>query len=296
VARRGARALNAPAEETSASDAWREAVARSGRDEIEDWEPDEIWVSDPVEEPPVPATNRPARPRPPERARHRDVATGREGVPTPGGRRRNVPRPVVDELSSGAAPDRGAKLAARLADATYAYERERYQDARRILRTLADEVPTSAAVQELYGLVLYRSGQWSQAVSHLEANRDMSHSFDQHPVLADCYRALHRYDEAEETWLALREASPSADLVAEGRIVAAGCRADQGDLAGAISELERTGRRVSRPQWRHLRQWYALADLYERAGDVPRARDLFARVADVDPDAFDVSQRLRSLR
>jgi tetratricopeptide (TPR) repeat protein len=183
-----------------------------------------------------------------------------------------------------------------MADATYAYERDRYHDARRILRSLVDEVPSSAAGRELYGLVLYRTAQWAQAARQLEAYRLLSGSFDQHPVLADCYRALRRFDDAEGIWADLREASPSADLVAEGRIVAAGCRADQGDLAGAIEVLEKGGRRVSHPQYRHIRQWYALADLYERAGDLPRARDLFARVANADPDAFDVRQRLRSLR
>jgi tetratricopeptide (TPR) repeat protein len=220
---------------------------------------------------------------------------GKEGVATPGGHRRRVPRRVVDELSAAAGAERGAKLAARMADATYAYERERYQEARRILRTLADEIPGSAAVRELYGLVLYRSAQWAQAARQLEAYRELSGSFDQHPVLADCYRALRRWDDAEAVWTELRDASPSADLVAEGRIVAAGCRADQGDLAGAIAMLERAARRVSHPQERHLRQWYALADLYERAGDLPRARELFGRVAAMDPDAFDVRTRLRSL-
>ncbi|HEY3810619.1 MAG TPA: tetratricopeptide repeat protein, partial [Acidimicrobiales bacterium] len=83
---------------------------------------------------------------------------------------------------------------------------------------------------------------------------------------------------------------------AEGRIVAAGCRADQGDLAGAIALLERSARRVSHPQERHVRQWYALADLYERAGDMPKARQFFGRVAAADPDAFDVRQRFRALR
>ncbi len=77
--------------------------------------------------------------------------------------------------------------------------------------------------------------------------------------------------------------------------MAAGARADQGDLAGAIEILARTGRRVGRVQERHLRQWYALADLHERAGDLPRARDLFTRVAATDPDAFDVRARIRSL-
>jgi tetratricopeptide (TPR) repeat protein len=292
----------APGEGPSASDVWRDAVARAagaggnGSGE-ETWVPDETWTED------APADDEPSRDRQTKRGnasagpQPRDLASGKEGIATPGGgRRRNVPRPVVDELAVAAGPDRGGKLAARIADATYAYERERYQDARRILRSIVDEVPGSAAVRELFGLVLYRTGQWTQAVGHLEAYRQLSGSLDQHPVLADCYRALRRYESAEAIWEELKAASPSGELVAEGRIVAAGCRADQGDLAGAIAILERAGRRVSHPQERHLRQWYALADLHERAGDLPRARELFIRVAAVDPDAFDVRQRVRALR
>lgn len=259
------------------------------------WEPEETWILEPEAEPDErPATRSPAPPR--SGPTERDLATGREGAASPGGHRRKVPRPVVDELSAVAGSDRGTKLAHRIADATYAYEKERYQEARRILRSLAEEVPDSAAVRELYGLVLYRTGQWAAAARQLEDFRRLSGSYDQHPVLADCYRALHRYDDAEDVWSDLREASPSGDLVAEGRIVAAGCRADRGDLAGAILMLEKAARKVSKPQDRHLRQWYALGDLYERAGDVPRARDLFNRVASIDPDAFDVRTRLRGLR
>jgi tetratricopeptide (TPR) repeat protein len=202
----------------------------------------------------------------------------------------------VNELESAAGTDRGAKLAHRMADATYAFEKERYQEARRILKSLADEVPGSAAVRELYGLVLYRTGQWAAAAKQLEAFRQISGSFDQHPVLADCYRALRRYDDAQATWEELRSASPGADLVAEGLIVAAGCLADQGDLRGAIALLEKSARPARKPQERQLRQWYALADLYERAGDLPRARDLFSRISAADPDAFDVRSRLRALR
>ncbi|HET9077484.1 MAG TPA: tetratricopeptide repeat protein, partial [Acidimicrobiales bacterium] len=296
VARRGARSLSEDGSRESASDIWRDAVSRSekarGRPD-QSWEPEETWVLEPDEETaarPVPA---PPAARPPL---ERDVATGREGAPSPGGHRRTVPKPVVEELAGAAGTDRGAKLAHRIADATYAYEKERYQEARRILRSLSEEVPESAAVRELYGLVLYRTGQWVAAAKQLEAFRERSGSYDQHPVLADCYRALRRYDEAEDVWSDLRQASPSGDLVAEGRIVAAGCRADQGDLAGAILMLEKAARKVASPQERHLRQWYALADLYERAGDVVRARDLFNRVASVDPEAFDVRARLRALR
>jgi hypothetical protein len=295
VARHGARAVTGDGPDgPSASELWRQAVARSEESKGQQpvWAPEETWVL----EPEVEAEVQPVRSSRPPVTAARDLATGREGAPSPGGARRKLPKPVVEELSAAAGADRGAKLANRIADATYAYEKERYQEARRILRSLSEEVPESNAVRELYGLVLYRTGQWAAAAKQLEEFKTMSGSYDQHPVLADCYRALHRYREAEDIWNDLREASPSGDLVAEGRIVAAGCKADQGDLAGAIIMLEKASRKVANPQDRHLRQWYALADLYERAGDVPRARDLFNRVASIDSEAFDVRSRLRALR
>ena len=76
----------------------------------------------------------------------------------------------------------------------------------------------------------------------------------------------------------------------------AGVLADQGDVAGAIALLERSRASTKKPREHHLRQWYALADLYERAGDIPRARELFRRVASHDPEAFDTVERLRALR
>ncbi len=134
VARKGARSLaDSPAGGPSASDLWRQAVVRAGGDQIardRPWTPDEVWVEEAHAEEPAPAragsgSSHPARPV----AGPRDVATGKEGVASPGGYRRKVPRPVVNELESAAGADRGAKLAHRMADATYAYEKERYQDA-----------------------------------------------------------------------------------------------------------------------------------------------------------------------
>jgi tetratricopeptide (TPR) repeat protein len=288
---------------------WRQTVGRAGADETgrgdrgePAWQPDEIWIDEGSEERADPAghgrrgRSDNARSAP---ARNRGAAAGGptpQGASGPAGHRHSVPRPVVDELAEAAGATRGARLAARLAEATHAYDHERYQEARRILRPLADQVPKSAAVQELYGLVLYRSGQWAAAAARLERYRALTGEVDQHPVLADCYRALRRYDEAEQLWEELRRASPDADLVAEGRIVAAGIRADQGDLSGAVALLERSLRRVDRPTERHLRQWYVLGDLAERAGDLPRARSIFAKVAAAEPDAYDVTARLRALR
>jgi len=187
-----------------------------------------------------------------------------------------------------------AVVTAKLADATRAYSADRYNDALRMLRKLSSQAPTSSPVKELLGLTLYRLGKWPLALRELEAHHQLSGSYDQFPVIADCYRALRRYDEADATWTALRQASPSPEVVAEGRLVAAGALADRGDLRGAVKLLEGSLRR-SKPKGFHVRQWYALADLYERAGELPRARDLFAQIVAADPDAYDVRQRLIAL-
>jgi hypothetical protein len=59
--------------------------------------------------------------------------------------------------------------------------------------------------------------------------------------------------------------------------------------------LEAAARPTRRPRDHNLRLWYALADLYERAGDVPRARELFGRVAKADREFADVAERLAGL-
>jgi len=113
-------------------------------------------------------------------------------------------------------------------------------------------------------------GKWKDAISHLEVFRELSGSTEQHPVLADCHRALGHWRDVEFLWSELGEASPSSALVIEGRIVLAGAKADQGDVVGAISILEDGWRLPKKPRLHHLRRAYALADLYERAGRTPQ--------------------------
>jgi len=203
---------------------------------------------------------------------------------------------VRQELNRSVGTTRAPRLEQRLADATRTFAAERYIDAARILRKLVEEAPRVAAARELYGLTLYRQGKWKQAVKELEAFRLLTGSTEQHPVLADCYRALGDRAMVAELWDELRQASPGAELVVEGRIVAAGSLADGGDLPGAIRLLEQGWRMPRRPQEHHLRRGYALADLYERAGDLSRARELFGRLAALDPDFADVRQRVRNLQ
>jgi thioredoxin-like negative regulator of GroEL len=201
-----------------------------------------------------------------------------------------------DQLSRQVGPSQAPKLAQRLAEAGRAFSRERYADASHLLGPLAKQAPGAPAVRELYGLTLYRLGRWRDAARELEQFRLLTGSTEQHPVLADSYRALGHYTEVDELWRELREVSPSAPLVAEGRIVMAGSLADQDRLADAIRVLEQGVKFPKRPQDHHVRMWYALADLYERAGDIVRSRELFKRVVGADPDFVDAATRLRSLR
>ena len=191
---------------------------------------------------------------------------------------------------------RAARLESRLGDAAKAFAGDRFGEARELLAPIVREVPDLPEGRELYGLTLYRLGRWKDAARELDAFVELSGgSTEQHPVLADCRRALGQYAEVDRLWEELRETSPSGALVAEGRIVAAGALADRGDLAGAIRLLGKGFKFPKRPMEHHLRRSYALADLYERSGDVPQARALFAQLLHFDPEFLDVSDRVAAL-
>jgi tetratricopeptide (TPR) repeat protein len=224
------------------------------------------------------------------------ASTGRGRTRSDGGRPEADVDVGVADLTRAVGPARAARVEKRLREAADAFEHERFGDARSILAPLVDQAPSSAALRELHGLTLYRLGRWKKASEELEVFRHLSDSTEQHPVLADCYRAQKRYAQVDELWEELRAASPNAALVTEGRIVTAGALADRGRLTEAIALLEQGFRMPKRPQLHHMRRAYALADLEERAGDVPAARDRFTRLATIDPDFADVRARSRALR
>ena len=172
------------------------------------------------------------------------------------------------------------------------YHREALSQLRPVTETEAADVPE---VRELHGLILYRLRRWRAAARQLEAFAALTHSCEQAPVLADCYRALQRWDRVEELWDELRHESPSAELVTEGRIVAAGALADRGRPTEAVALLAEGWRTPRNPQEFHLRRAYALADLYDRGGDQPAARRLFGWIDRHAPGFADASDRLADL-
>ena len=232
-----------------------------------------------------------------DEARH---AASRASAGTPeSAPKRRAPRPldpeVAGELTDALGKQRGARLAERLAQASEALDRERYQEARRIAGAIAKEAPDVAAAHEVHGLASYRLGMFKPAVRSLEAAFDLHPDPSIMPVIADCYRALGRWSSVDRVWREIREMSPSQEVLAEGRIVAAGALADQGDLRGALAVMEPATKRAKTVRDHHLRQYYVLGDLYDRVGDPIAARRWFGAVAEVDPAFADVDQRLRTL-
>ncbi|WP_426572822.1 tetratricopeptide repeat protein [Aquihabitans sp. McL0605] len=273
----------------------RDSVGAQGRDtrpapasrRSDEW----VRVDDDVRSEAAGAVRRGQKPRPASSAKPKE-RRGREfrkaGAGTGGA-------DAKAELVKALGTTRGTRANERLRDAAHAFERERYQEARTLLKPLAEQAPQAAMVRELLGLTYYRLGRWKDAVRELEAFRELTGSSEQNPVLADAYRGLRRHAQVEELWDELREASPSADLVTEGRIVMAGSLADRKQLDKAVALLEKSHRSTKNPQIHHLRQAYALADLYERAGDVARARELFRWVAEREPEFADAAERASTI-
>ena len=220
-------------------------------------------------------------------------STVRERKPL-GARPQRVEDPAV-VLARLVGADRARSLNRKLNDAGRAFQAERFADARTLLRPVVKEAPSLPEGRELMGLTLYRLGRWREAIDQLELFRELTDSTEQHPVLADCYRALGRLDDVEFLWEELGDASPSSEIVTEGRIVLAGSYADDGDLARAIRTLQSGWKLPRQPGDQHLRRAYALADFYDRAGKTARARELFKWVASHEPRFADVTTRVRQL-
>ncbi len=213
----------------------------------------------------------------------------------PLGRREQKPEDPAVVLKRAVGDKRAQWLLNRLRRAARDFEGERFEEARKQLQPVLREAPELVDARELMGIVLYRLGRWKEAIDQLEKFRESTSSTEQHPVLADCHRALGRWTDVEELWAELGAESPRPEIVTEGRIVLAGSRADRGDIKGAIATLEERWKQPERPRGDQLRRAYALADLYDRAGRTARARELFKWVARHDSGLADVVSRVRAL-
>ena len=203
---------------------------------------------------------------------------------------------AAQEVEEAVGQRMAARFRRRLEQAEIAYEQEDYHKAWRALDGMSEEAPKVPEVRELVGITLYRLGRWVPAAAELEAFRRLTGRTDLHPLLADCHRAQHRWADVDDLWTELQASRPNSAVLTEGRIVAAAALGDRGELTEAVRLLSDGFQLPRRAKEHHLRQAYALADLCERAGDVPRARDLFGWLVGQDEFFVDVAERLGALR
>jgi len=223
------------------------------------------------------------------------AATARASSPRPRRETTIDPEVLVEVQDAARDQKRAERLAERLTSAAAALDRERFDDARRMVAPVVRELPGIAAGHEINGLANYRMGRWREAAASLEEARHLRPDPALLPVLADCYRAMKRWTAVDATWREIRELSPSHDVMAEARIVVAGAHADRGELKQAIALMEPAQKAPKKVRDYHLRQWYVLADLLDRAGDTMGATRWFREVVHHDADFADARERLRAL-
>ena len=203
---------------------------------------------------------------------------------------------VVEEFERALGTRASVRALKRYDAALQAFEAHRYEDARKILNPMAKEYAGVSAVHEMLGLCLYRGGQWKRALTELETAVSLNPDWIfNHAVIEDCHRALGNHQMVEKYWRELAEASPHPELLAEGRIVMAGSLSDRKLFEEAHALMEKAAGDMKRPSEYHLRQWFVIADIYDKQGNVIQARQFFERIALHDRQFVDVAERLATL-
>jgi len=153
-----------------------------------------------------------------------------------------------------------------------------------------------AAVREAVGIAAYQCGDWAQALAELRAARRMGSKSPLLPLIVDCERGLGRPERALELTRGPEAAQLSGDEADELRIVAAGARADLGQLEQALKVLSTPQLDPDRIGATAARLFYAYAEtlLALDRGDEALQWFLHAAAADID-GATDAEDRVSEL-
>jgi tetratricopeptide (TPR) repeat protein len=153
-----------------------------------------------------------------------------------------------------------------------------------------------AAVREAVGIAAYRCGDWAQALAELRAARRMGSKSSLLALIADCERGLGRPERAIELARGPEAAQLEGDDADELRIVAAGARADLGQLEQALTVLSTPKLETGRTGATAARLFYAYADTLLALGRKDEALQWFLHSAAADLDGVtDAEDRVSEL-
>ncbi|MFG1619322.1 hypothetical protein ACGFI3_41760 [Nonomuraea wenchangensis] len=171
---------------------------------------------------------------------------------------------------------------------------ERAHEHTKVARRFAARI---GVVREAAGIVAYRAGHFSEALSDLRAARRLTGSDAYLPVMADCERGMGRPERAIDL-----VRSPEAErLDRAGRIeltiVESGARRDLGQHDAAVITLQRLPElRDPQPRPWSARLAFAYADALIDAGQTEAATEWFARAMAFDEDGeTDAAERYAEL-
>jgi tetratricopeptide (TPR) repeat protein len=153
-----------------------------------------------------------------------------------------------------------------------------------------------AAVREAVGIAAYHCGDWAQALGELRAARRMGSKSPLLPLIIDCERGLGRPERALELARGPEAAQLSGDEADELRIVAAGARADLGQLERALAVLSTPQLDPARTGSTAARLFYAYAETLLALDRGDEALQWFLRAAAADVEGVtDAEHRVSEL-
>jgi tetratricopeptide (TPR) repeat protein len=153
-----------------------------------------------------------------------------------------------------------------------------------------------AAVREAVGIAAYQCGDWAQALAELRAARRMGSKSPLLPLIVDCERGLGRPERALELTRGPEAAQLSGEEADELRIVAAGARADLGQLEQALKVLSTPQLDPARTGTTAARLFYAYAETLLALDRSDEALQWFLRAAAADVEGVtDAEDRVSEL-
>jgi tetratricopeptide (TPR) repeat protein len=153
-----------------------------------------------------------------------------------------------------------------------------------------------AVVREAVGIAAYQCGDWAQALAELRAARRMGSKSPLLPLIADCERGLGRPERALELTRGPDASQLGGDEADELRIVAAGARADLGQLEQALTVLSTPQLDPARVGAMPARLFYAYAETLLALDRSDEALQWFLRAAAADVDGVtDAEDRVSEL-